>query len=71
MLRPRCQPDGADVLTVVPWEACAGWDGVVGRGTDPAGVGYQAGVEMVHVSPHTKVTFRRVVLTVLTRDGSD
>ena len=28
-------------------------------------------LEMVYVSPHTKVTFRRVVLTVLTRDGSD
>ena len=27
--------------------------------------------EMVRVSSHTKVTFRRVVLTVLTRDGSD
>ena len=27
--------------------------------------------EMVHISHHAKVTFRTVVLAVLTRDGSD
>ena len=28
-------------------------------------------IEMVHVTSHAKVTSRRVVQTVLTRDGSD